>query len=137
MEISQHAIRFPGTRAGFDQALTAVRRVLDEEGCSGPSRFDVELAFEEIAINIVDHGHPTDDVELTLAFQPSGIVLTFEDDGTHFDPTEHADPAIPDSIDDAEVGGLGLMLVKKMAHGLTYERTSGQRNRLTFEIPAR
>lgn len=136
MEISQHAIRFPGTRAGFHQAFAAVQHVLDEHGCTGPARFNVELAFEEIAVNIVNHGHPTRDVELTLAFPPGAIVLTFEDDGVRFDPTEQDDPTLPDSIDDARVGGLGLMLVKKFAHTVAYERTAAERNRLTLEIAA-
>ena len=56
-------------------------------------RFKVELAFEEVAANIVRHGHPTEDVEVAIRFDDDEIVLTFEDDGAPFDPLRASGPS--------------------------------------------
>jgi len=133
---NQHVLRFPGTRAGFEEAANALRGVLDARGVSGGPRYNVELAFEEVATNIVRHGSPRGDVEVIIAFDDREIVLTFDDDGTAFDPREQPAPPVPASIDEAALGGLGLVLVRKISSRLTYERTSRNHNQLTLAIAA-
>jgi anti-sigma regulatory factor (Ser/Thr protein kinase) len=41
------------------------------------------------------------------------------------------------SIDDASIGGRGLVLLRKAAERLEYERTPDHRNRLTVTVAAR
>jgi len=137
MPSDQHVLRFPGTRAGFENAAAALRGVLDARGLSDGPRYNVELAFEEVATNIIRHGSPHGDVEVVIAFSEHEIVLTFDDDGAAFDPREHPAPAVPASIDEAAPGGLGLVLVRKVTSRMTYERTSQHRNHLTLAISAR
>ena len=134
MESTQHVLRFPATLTGFEESADALRRMLDEQGLQGPPRYNVELAFEEIAVNIVRHGHPRADIEVAVAFDDDATVLTFEDDGPPFDPREYPASALPNSLDEARVGGLGLVLVRKVATRLEYERTPQHRNRLTLSI---
>jgi hypothetical protein len=45
------------------------------------------------------------------------------------------DPVLAGHLDDATVGGLGLMLVRKFGR-IDYERTPQKRNRLTVTISA-
>ena len=137
MPIRQHVLRFGATLAGLEQGAGALRSVLDTQQVTADPRFKVELAFEEVVANIVKHGHPTDDVEVAIRFDDDEIVLTFEDDGVPFDPLARPDPILPSSIDEAEVGGLGLVLLKRMMTRIAYERTPRDRNLLTVALPAR
>jgi anti-sigma regulatory factor (Ser/Thr protein kinase) len=137
MPTSEHVLRFPGTLAGFQEAAGVLRGLLDTRRLHGDARYNVELAFEEIATNIIRHGSPTGDVELAIAFDDDETVLTFEDDGVPFDPCEQPDPAMPASIDEALVGGLGLVLVRKVSTRIAYERTPQCRNHLRLAISAR
>src|SRR5262245_32205745 len=106
MTPSRHALRFRATQGGFEGAAVSLRGVLDGMGLDAGVRYNVELAFEEIAGNIVRHGSPTSDIELSIALDSREIVLTFDDDGVPFDPREQPEPQIPKSIDDAVLGGL-------------------------------
>ena len=126
-------IRFPSTLAGYEGAAGTLRHLLDAHALSTSARFNLELAFEEIAVNIIQHG-AAHDIEAAVAIEPRAVVLTFEDDGVPFDPLEQPSPELPSSIEEAQVGGLGLMLVRKIAARMTYERTEGDRNRLTVAI---
>ena len=77
-------------------------------------------------------------IAVTLDCEPGApvMVLTFEDDGRAFNPLEQPAPPKPTSLEAAELGGLGLVMVRKAASRLDYERTADQKNRLTVSIAA-
>lgn len=103
-------------------------------------RYDAELVFEEIVANIVGHGAPDGhalEVRFTLEARPDSIVLTFDDNGMPFDPRGRPDPPPQKSLDEARIGGYGLMLVRHAARSLDYLRTDDGHNRLIVELPLR
>jgi serine/threonine-protein kinase RsbW len=89
--------------------------------------------FEEVISNVVRHGG-AQQIEVSLARQADAIVLTFDDDGEPFDPLQRPAPVLPTSIEEAPLGGLGLLLLRKASTQLRYERTAGQTNRLIVTI---
>jgi hypothetical protein len=52
-----------------------------------------------------------------------------------FDPRGRSDPAPARSLEEAKIGGFGLMLVRHAASSLDYLRTTERRNRLTVKLP--
>jgi anti-sigma regulatory factor (Ser/Thr protein kinase) len=132
---SQDVLRFRGTIAGLEQAANELRGLLDARPLAAAPRYNVELVFDEIAGNIVRHGRPGSDVALTVSFYDHEIVLTFDDDGGPFNPSEWPKPVLPTSIGEAPVGGLGLLLVTQLSTRMIYERTPQERNHLTLAIP--
>lgn len=123
--------------ASFEQASADLRDALDRCHVGGRARFNAELIFEEVVSNVIRHGDARA-IAVSLACEPqaSEIVLTFDDDGRPFDPLDRPIPTLPTTIEDAPLGGLGLLLLRKASTRLHYERTDDQRNRLTVTIPA-
>ncbi len=136
MPTIQHVLQFPATLDGLAQGAGALRDLLNVQQVDVTRRNNIEVVFEEVVANIVRHGAPRSDVGVAIAFGDDEIVMTFEDDGVPFDPRERPDPVAPTSIDDATVGGLGLVLLRKLTR-MAYERTPEERNLLTLAIPAR
>jgi sigma-B regulation protein RsbU (phosphoserine phosphatase) len=130
----RHHIRFPGTVAGIEAAGAELRGVLDRRHIAGQARYNVELAFDEIAANIIRYSRAVGDIDVTIAATPDEIELAFEDDGIPFDPRDEEAPPMPESLADARVGGLGLVLVRTIAVRMEYRRMNGQRNRLTLAV---
>jgi len=130
----EHVLRFHPTVEGLEHAASALRDILQARDLDPDVRYNVEVVFEEIGTNIVRYASPACDVDLAITFDDGAIILAFTDDGQPFDPGMHPDPPEPSSIDEARVGGLGLMLVRKIATSIHYERTL-QRNHLTLCIP--
>jgi anti-sigma regulatory factor (Ser/Thr protein kinase) len=94
--------------------------------------YGIELVLEEVLMNIVWHAYgeePGHTMTIEAGRQGDEVVLAFEDQGVPFDPTSAEDPPLPTSLEDAKVGGLGLMLVRKFAREVAYERCGGT-NRL-------
>jgi anti-sigma regulatory factor (Ser/Thr protein kinase) len=129
-------LRFPATPAGLRQAADDVRRTLDASDLPARARYNLELVFDEIVANIIRHGGvaPAAEIEAEVELTAHEAILTFEDSGAPFDPRQHPEPA-PRDLDDTRVGGFGLMLVRKAAGHIDYQRTEQQRNRLTVRIP--
>jgi serine/threonine-protein kinase RsbW len=101
-------------------------------------RYNAELVFEEVVANIVGHGAPDGhelDIHLTLEAHSDSITLIFDDNGVPFDPRGRPDPLPQKSLDEARVGGFGLLLVRRAAISLDYLRTPEGRNQLTVRLP--
>lgn len=66
--------------------------------------------------------------------EEGNLVLVFADDGKPFDPTtEIAEPDVSVPLEERDVGGLGVFMVKKMAKSVAYAR-EGDRNVLTVRM---
>lgn len=116
------------------------RNALDTVRLDGATRYNAELVFEEVIANVVGHGAPDGhalEVRFTLEVRPDSIILTFDDNGVPFDPRGRADPPPQKSLDEARIGGYGLMLVRHVVSSLDYLRTAEGHNRLTVRLPRR
>jgi anti-sigma regulatory factor (Ser/Thr protein kinase) len=99
-------------------------------GVAAPLAMRVDLAVEELITNIIKYGFDdaqSHEINVALNFTTAGVELAIIDDGHFFDPT-HAKPSERSTLDrthkleEAQVGGWGLELVRKNASTFTYER---------------
>ena|SRR5215469_10834770 len=129
---------FPGTHAGFAAGFDWLRARLDAEELGAAPRYNVELVFEEIVSNVVGYGAvPGRElrIRVTLQSHAATIVLVFEDNGIAFDPCQRTDaPPHARSLEEAQLGGFGLILVRHAARSFTYERTAAGCNRVTVTL---
>ena len=90
------------------------------------------VASDEIFANIVRYSGATDwSLTVERTHHPDGVRLVITDNGKPFDPLSHRDPDTTLCADDREVGGLGILIVKKTMSPVTYRRNNG-RNILTM-----
>ena len=84
----------------------------------------LKLIVEEIFVNIVNYS----DAEYVIVNVESENYLTIEfiDNGIQFDPTLKEDPETPKTLDEAQVGGLGILLVKNYADEILYTYENGE-----------
>ena len=114
------------------------RHALDAVRLDGATRYNAELVFEEVVANVVGHGAPDGhalEVRFTVEAHRDSIILTFDDNGVPFDPRGRPDPLPQKSLDEARIGGYGLMLVRHAASSLDYLRTTEGHNRLIVQLP--
>ena len=102
--------------------------------CGAPDgiRAEVLVAVDEISTNIVSYsGSPDMTVRYELAENPGVVRITFLDSGKPWNPLKHNDPDITLAAEDRAVGGLGILMVKKLMDDVSYEFRDGQ-NILSF-----
>ena len=84
------------------------------------------IAADEIFANIVRYSGATHwSLTIVLTHHPEGVRLVISDDGKPFDPLIHRDPDTTLSAAEREVGGLGILIVKKTMSPVTYRRRNG------------
>lgn len=136
---------------GWERALTLCNdlrelerlRLFLEETCSlwrldGRSMYRLLLICDELVTNAVTYGYVdgaevAPRIEVAVAFNGERLQLTISDDGAPFDPLAAPAPDLEQSLDEREVGGLGIHFVRTLSDEVVYERTEG-RNRLRLIV---
>ena len=107
-----------------------VNAKLDEVECLPQTRMQIELAVEEIFINIASYAYCPNEgpvtIRVTVEEAPIRVILTFIDKGKPFDPLAKKDADVTLPPEGREVGGLGIFLVKKTMDSVKYEYRNGQ-----------
>jgi serine/threonine-protein kinase RsbW len=132
-------LRLAASAAGLEAAQPVLRAFLDESGLAPDVSDRAELLVEEVVMNVHMHGFDDSasaEVDLRAAADPGGCTLLFEDAGRPFDPTQASLAERPTNLADATPGGLGLVLLRRMATRLGYERLASGHNRLSVMIAA-
>ncbi len=91
----------------------------------GWENLQVSLIVEEIFVNIVNYSK-TDFINVDVEFENPTLIITFIDNGMEFNPLLKKDYETPDTIEDAEIGGLGIFLTKELADELYYQRINNE-----------
>ncbi len=98
-------------------------------GVAEPLIKRVRLACDEIAGNIISYAHPDTgehDIELGLALYNHRLAVTVSDGGKPFNPFRAQIPDTHSSLEEREVGGLGIHLVRNVMDRVSYRREDGR-----------
>jgi serine/threonine-protein kinase RsbW len=94
----------------------------------------VALVLDELLTNVATHGGVLQaPVSVSLTVLPAQVAGEVVDGGKMFDPSREGLVDLSADTDERAVGGLGLLLVRRLTESLAYERVGG-RNRTTFSI---
>jgi anti-sigma regulatory factor (Ser/Thr protein kinase) len=112
-----------------------VNEQLEGMDCSMRSVIQIDIALDELFSNVCHYAYG-DGVGYATIYvdehEDNGTVsITLEDEGIPFDPLEHEDPDVTLSIDEREIGGLGIFMVKRTMDDVLYEYRDGK-NRITI-----
>lgn len=130
-------LSIPASADGLAAVQAPFRAYLDGAGLEERLADRAELLLEEVVMNVGMHGFDDSTaavVHLCAQASRDGCKLVFEDAGRPFDPTAASIAERPTSLEAAEPGGLGLVLLRRMASELAYERTAEGRNRLSLRV---
>ncbi len=129
------SLRMKTTLDELPRIRTEIEEFARGEGWSPRLEFQIKLVIEEVAVNVVNHGHERDgdhEVEIEIASEADRIDIEIIDDGRPFDPlTETPAPNTNFPLPDRPVGGLGVYLVCALMDEASYQR-EGDRNRLAL-----
>ena len=86
----------------------------------------LHIILDEMASNIVKHSGAAEfGLSVIPRREPEGVELVFSDDGKPFDPLARAAPDTTLPAEKRPIGGLGIMMVRKMSSSVSYRRVGG------------
>ena len=120
----------------LDKVLSFADSILESMDCSMKAQMQIDVAIEELFVNIAHYAYPSGDGEAVIEVEADEanktVSITFVDQGIPYDPLKNADPDITLSADERPIGGLGIFMVKKSMDDVSYEYKDNQ-NRLTIK----
>jgi len=107
-----------------------VDKWLEKMECPMKPQVQIDVAIDEIMNNIASYAYGEKCGRMGVVLQEinepqHGVTLSFVDAGYAYNPLEHEDPDTTLSADEREIGGLGLLMVKKTMDLVEYEGANG------------
>ena len=114
----------------LQQVIDFATEKLEERDCPMKAAMQLELVIEEVFVNIASYAYHPEKGSATFCVdfedEPEAVIMTFVDSGKPYNPLEKSDPDVTLDLNDREIGGLGIFLVKKNVDEISYERTNGK-----------
>ena len=131
-------------RAGkFDarvEELQAMRDLVEaamhEFGISNTGTiFQVLLAVDEACTNVARYayGGSPGTLELECSFDDPVLTILLRDHGSPFDPRNAPDPDLSAGVEDRNIGGLGVFLIREIMDNVKYSFSDENGNELVME----
>ena len=89
----------------------------------------LRLALEESVVNVIDYAYPegvTGSVSVLADSNRREVRFTVQDHGTPFDPTTVLEADTTLDAQKRPIGGLGILLTRKLMDSISYEHRDGQ-----------
>ncbi|MBQ7549522.1 MAG: ATP-binding protein [Clostridia bacterium] len=116
----------------LNENLHSVIDFVDEQlelnGCNMKEQMQIELALEEMFVNIANYAYEgrTGKAEVIFSCDNGVAEITLSDSGKPYDPLKKADPDTTLSAEERKIGGLGIFLVKKNMDNVAYRYEDGK-----------
>ena len=110
-----------------------LEQYLRSSGFSDEQILDLQLAVEEVITNTIMHGYAgtTGTIAICCRAGQDEVTVQISDDAPAFDPLQVPEPDTSANLDDREIGGLGIFLIRKVTDNATY-RYEKAKNILTL-----
>lgn len=120
----------PAERAQLHVVQDFITQELEKYGCNMRAQMQIEMAVEEIFINIANYSYDSHIGEATIRCEvldnPLRTIISFMDHGIPFDPLQKGDADTSPEALKAREGGLGILMVKQMMDEVTYSYEEGK-----------
>jgi anti-sigma regulatory factor (Ser/Thr protein kinase) len=116
----------PGTLDSLSEVGAYVLEAASQAGLERKLAYRLRLAVDEIATNAILYGYAKTeeggDLVLIAEFGDGSLTIILEDKGPAYDPFETPSPDdLDESLDDRDIGGLGVFLAIKGVDEFRYE----------------
>lgn len=138
------SITLPAELEKLEEVQDFVQAIMDEEEVSMKLSCTVNIAVEEMFVNVCHYAYGEDGGDVTVEagiISQSGLAgdegakairIRLTDSGIPYDPLAKEDPDITLPAEERPIGGLGIYMVKKSMDRVSYEHRDGK-NIFTME----
>lgn len=123
-------ITLEATVENIERVTDFVNAELEKLDCPQKAKLQLDIAIDELFGNIVRYAYRPEvgpaTVRISVCEDPLAVSVTFIDHGKPYDPLKNEDPDVTMGLDDREIGGLGIFIVKNSMDQISYSYENGQ-----------
>jgi len=119
---SERKIELQATLNNYEHFITFIESQLTDVQIMDSDKRKVLTACEELIVNIVNYAYPNNKGNLEIIFKKKSqdVTIIFIDSGMKFNPLAKPDADTTLSVEEREIGGLGIFMVKKLMDDISY-----------------
>ena len=129
LSFTREELILPAKVENLDEVQAFVGERVGED-CSPKAQMQLDLAVEEIFVNIANYAYAPGEgkaaVRVQVSEEPRRVDVTFRDRGVPYNPLEKEDPDVTALAAERKLGGLGIFLTKQLMDEVQYEYRDGQ-----------
>lgn len=129
-------MRFAAKFEFLDEIREFVGEVARAGGFSEREIYNIQLASDEAASNIIEHayaGISNGTLEVSCEVKNGVMTIILVDHGAPFDPSEIPTPDLTADLSERKIGGLGIYLMRKLMDEVHY-KAEPEKNRNTLTM---
>lgn len=118
------SLTIEANRTNLDKVVEFINKELIKFECTSELKTKVDIAVEEIFVNISRYAYDEYgevDIDCDVNEDTFMIEIEFKDRGKPYDPLKRTDPDISKTIEEREIGGLGIFMTKKFMDEIEYK----------------
>jgi anti-sigma regulatory factor (Ser/Thr protein kinase) len=123
-------LQVKAVKENLSQVQEFIMDQLEPFGIPMDIQFQIDMAVEEIFINIASYSYENEVGEATvtcsLSENPLSIEIQFLDNGVPFDPLAKEDADLSVEALEERTGGLGIYMVKQTMDSVSYSYVNGK-----------
>ena len=132
---TEEKLTFPGRFESLAAISEFVGRAAGKASLGERAIYEVQLAVDEACSNIIEHaygGEGHGDIEITCRINSEGLTVILRDFGHRFEPDSVPPPNLRASLENRDLGGLGLYFMYQMMDEVHFEFMPDSGNVLTM-----
>ena len=135
VHIDKHTINLPADIKYWEELADYMSAEFQKNKIPADKVMKTLVAVEEIFVNIANYAYADHNGQVWIKniIDNNMFLLTFIDEGKPYNPLEKQDPDVTLEIDDRDIGGLGIFMVKNMTDHVAYKHVNNQ-NQFTIGI---
>jgi len=121
-------ITIPSDIAEIPQVSARLEELLRAHAFQDDDILDTQLAVEEAITNTIIHGYADrpGTVTITLHASPGTVEIEIADEAIPFNPLLREEPDTTLPIEERQIGGLGIFLIRRIMNDVSYEFRDGK-----------
>ena len=115
--------------SGIGKAIEQIEVFGEENELSLKVLNTINLALDEIITNIISYGYEDNAehiIELELVLDDEMLTVKVTDDAKEFNPLDQPEPDVTKPLEEKQIGGLGIHLIRNLLDKLDYKRIDGK-----------
>jgi len=131
---SDVSFEIPAELEQIQEVSEKIEQCMKSHGWGEDAILDVQLAVEEAVTNSILHGYDgtSGTIAIRIETTPHHIAVEIADDAPAFDPMSVPDPDVDADLEDRQIGGLGIFLIRRVMDEVSY-RYENNKNILVME----
>lgn len=117
-------MEIPAIIENLDKGLDFIIEGIEKAKLDKKAIYQIKLACEEVIVNVINYAYPNSQGDIVLSYEidedNKEIIIVISDFGMPYNPLLNEDPDINLPMEEREIGGLGVYMVRNIMDRVEY-----------------